>query len=64
MEKILKILGSESEVYLCNGNLNEQGYEAYSKLVDILCELRRIGIITEQIDECEKKFAEIISMGF
>lgn len=64
MENILRILECEAEIFSENGNLSQKGYEAYNKLINILIELKRIGVIIENIDDCEKRFDEIIKLGF
>ncbi len=63
MEEILQILGAE-EVFDNNGDLTTGGADAYEKLASIIELLNCIGIIHETLDECEKRFDEIIRLGF
>lgn len=63
MEKILMEIGCKSFPYKQNGQLSEDGIIAYDKLINIICELNRIGVIQEDVDYCEKLFDEIINDG-
>jgi hypothetical protein len=63
MEKILKELGSTNP-FDENGELTSNGADAYDKLIKIIAELHRIGVITETVDSCEKCFDEIFRLGF
>lgn len=63
MEKILLELGCESFPFKENGQLTEEGIIAYNKLINIIYELNRIGVIREGVDYCENQFDEIINQG-
>lgn len=60
MEKILMELGCKSFPFTQNGQLSQEGVMAYDKLINIIYELNRIGIIQEDVDYCEKLFDEIM----
>ena len=64
MEKILKILGAERPFNNnVRGDLSDEGMEAYGKLLDVLFELNRIGVINKSLDKFEMQFDEIIRLG-
>ena len=63
MEEIFAILGVEAP-FDKNGALTEEGSKAYEKLVEIIENLHRIGVIRETVDDCEKCFDEIIRLGY
>ncbi len=63
MDKILSELGCNKFPYQSNGKLTDEGVIAYDKLINIISELNRLGIIKENVDYCEKIFDEIINVG-
>ncbi len=64
MDRILAELGCDIFPYKENGELTDEGAIAYDKLINIIYELNRIGVIKEDIDHCERLFDEIISVGY
>lgn len=62
MDSIFRTLGS-ARPFLKSGELSASGCIAYQKLLYILTELNRIGVITEDADECEKEISQILKLG-
>lgn len=56
-ETILQKLTGYKKVFKKDGDLSNNGYKAYSKFIDILCNCVDVGILTHE--ECDKAIREI-----